>query len=126
MSTEGLPDFQAPSVDVDTKIGDLLLLLEGWDGVAAYPVSADAAGRARSWAAEVCGALPTLRRPAVTPSIDGRVVLEWHSSDRHIDFIVGRDSIEVFYEDEGQGLCWEGSLADSPVDPLAFLAAHNW
>lgn len=112
--------------EVDLEIRDLLFLLEGWDGVAAYPVSTDAVGTARRLAAEICSALPTLQRPTVTPSIDGRVVLEWHRSDCHIDFTVGRGSVEVFYEDEGQGLVWEGPLADSSVDPLAFLSARSW
>ena len=111
---------------VDAEIKELLLLSEGWDGAAAYPVSVEAVSDARELAAKVCAALPGLRPPTVTPSIDGRVVLEWHSPDRHIDFTVGRDSIEVFYEDDEQGLDWDGLLPDSPLDPLAFLAAHSW
>lgn len=111
---------------VDIEIKELLLLPEGWDGAAAFPVSVEAVTSARSLAAEICDALPGLRHPTVTPSIDGRVVLEWHSPIRHIDFTVGRGSIEVFYEDDGQGLGWEGPLADSPLDPLTLLAAHSW
>ena len=111
---------------VDIEIKGLLLLSEGWDGVAAYPVPVEAVSEARALAAEICGALPALRHPTVTPSIDGRVVLEWHSPTRHIDFTVGRDSIEVFYEDEEQGLDWDGLLPDAPLDPLAFLASHSW
>lgn len=155
MSTEGLPDGAAPSASsldesaltlqrmhfaipgslalrsswihaVDIEIKELLLLSEGWDGAAAYPVSVEAVSDARALAAEICNALPALRHPTVTPSIDGRVVLEWHSANRHIDLTVGRESIEVFYEDDEQGLDWDGLLPDSPLDPLAFLAAHNW
>ena len=111
---------------VDIEIKELLLLSDGWDGAAAYPVSIEAVSDARALAAAICNALPALRHPTVTPSIDGRVVLEWHSPIRHIDFTVGRDSIEVFYEDEEQGLDWDGLLPDSPLDPLAFLAAHSW
>ncbi len=111
--------------DVDIEIKELLLLPEGWDGFAAHPVSSDAVDSARELAAAICEALPMLGRPAVTPSIDGRVVLEWHHPDHHIDFTVGRVSIEVFYEDIGKDLSWEGTLADSPVDPLAFLAARS-
>jgi len=111
---------------VDAEIRDLLFLLEGWDGVSAYPVSTDAVDGARRLAAKICDALPDLRRPTITPSIDGCVVLEWHRSDRHIDFTVRRDSIEVFYEDVGQGVGWEGPLADSPIEPLVFLAARSW
>ena len=111
---------------VDIEIKELLLLSEGWDGVAAYPVSTEAVVGARELAAQVCAALPGLQPPTVTPSIDGRVVLEWHSANRHIDFTVGRDSIEVFYQDDEQGLDWDGLLPDSPCDPLAFLAANSW
>lgn len=111
---------------VDVEIKELLLLSEGWDGAAAYLVSVEAVSDARELAAKVCAALPGLRPPTVTPSIDGRVVLEWHSPDRHIDFTVGRDSIEVFYEDDEQGLDWDGLLPDAPLDPLAFIAAHSW
>ena len=118
---------QSPWIhEVDIEIKELLLLAEGWDGTAAYPVSTVAVGDARNLAAEICGALPALRRPTVTPSIDGRVVLEWHSPGRHIDFTIGRDSIEVFYEDEEQGLDWEGPLPHAPLDPLTFLAGHSW
>ena len=111
---------------VDAEIKDLLLLSEGWDGAAAYAVSTEAVSGARRLAAEICEALPALRHPTVTPSIDGCVVLEWHSPDRHIDFTVGRESIEVFYEDDEQGLDWDGPLLSSPLNPLAFLAAHSW
>ena len=111
---------------VDIEIKELLLLSEGWDGTAAYPVSTEAVNDARRLAAEICDALPALRHPTVTPSIDGGVVLEWHSPNRHIDFTVGRESIEVFYEDDEQGLDWDGPLPDSPLNPLTFLAAHNW
>ena len=110
----------------DVEIKELLLLSEGWDGAAAHPVSTEAVVGARELAAEVCAALPGLRPPTVTPSIDGRVVLEWHSSDGHIDFTVGRESIEVFYEDYEQGLDWDGPLPDSPLHPLTLLAAHSW
>lgn len=125
-----LPGSLAPQSSwiraIDVEIKELLLLSEGWDGAAAYPVSTVAVDVARNLAAEICGALPALRRPTVTPSIDGRVVLEWHSSDRHIDLIVGRDLIEVFYEDEEQGLDWEGPLLEAPLNPLTFLAGHDW
>ncbi len=110
---------------VDIEIKELLLLSEGWDGIAAYSVSTDAVDIARRLAAEICEAVPALRRPTVTPSINGRVVLEWHWSDRHVDFTVGRDSIEVFVEDEERCLDWEGPLADCPVDPLVVLATLN-
>ena len=125
-----IPDSVLPQpswIDVvDIEIKELLLLSEGWDGVAAYLVSVEAVSGARRLAAKISEALPLLRRPTVTPSIDGRVVLEWHSPSRHIDFIVGRESIEVFYEDGEQGLDWEGALSESPIDPVAFLAGHNW
>ena len=111
---------------VDIEIKELLLLSEGWDGAAAYPVSIEAVSDARALAAAICNALPALRHPTVTPSIDGRVVLEWHSPGRHIDFTVGRESSEVFYEDDEQGLDWDGPLLESPLNPLAFLAAHSW
>lgn len=125
-----VPDSLAPESswinEVDIEIKELLLLAEGWDGAAAYPVSAEAVSGARTLAAKIGSALPALRRPAVTPSIDGRVVIEWNSSGCHIDFTVGRDLIEVFYEDEEQGLDWDGPLRDAPRDPLALLAAHGW
>lgn len=112
--------------EIDIEIKELLLLSEGWDGAAAYPVSTEAVSGARVLAEEIGRALSALRRPTVTPSIDGRVVLEWHSPNRHIDFTVGRGAVEVFYEDDEQGLGWDGPLLDSPLDPLAFLAAHSW
>ena len=125
-----IPDSRAPRPSwlhrVDIEIKELLLLPEGWDGVAAYLVSAEAVSGARRLAATISEALPRLRRPTVTPSIDGRVVLEWHSPGRHIDFTVGRESIVVFYEDGEQVLDWEGPLSDSPIDPLFFLASHGW
>lgn len=111
---------------VDIEIKELLLLSEGWDGAAAYPVSNEAVSKARRLAAGISEALPDLQPPTVTPSIDGCVVLEWHSPNRHIDFTVGRDSIEVFYEDDTQGLGWDGPLAASPLSPLALLATHDW
>ncbi len=111
---------------VDVEVKELLLLSEGWDGAVAYPVSAEAVDRARRLLAEIGAALPALPRPTVTPSIDGCVVLEWHSSERHIDFTVGRDSIEVFYEDDKQNVGWDGPLAHSSLDPLAFLSVHSW
>lgn len=125
-----IPDSRAPRPswlhEVDVEIKELLLLPEGWDGFAAYLVSAEAVRGARSLAAKISKTLPRLRRPTVTPSIDGRVVLEWHSPSRHIDFTVGRESIEVFYEDGELGQDWEGPLPDSPIEPLIFLAAHTW
>ncbi len=111
---------------VDIEIKELLLLSEGWDGIAAYPVSTEAVDGARRLAARICHAVPGLRRPTVTPSIDGRVVLEWHTANCHIDFTVGRESVEVFYEDDARGLDWDGPLPESPHDPRAFLAAHSW
>lgn len=111
---------------VDVEIKELLLLSEGWDGAAAYPVSVEAVSCARRLLADIGTALPELRQPTVTPSIDGCVVLEWHSVGRHLDFTVGRQSIEVFYEDDEQGSDWEGPLPESPLDPFALLAAHRW
>ena len=125
-----IPDSVAPRPSwihgVDVEIKELLLLSEGWDGVGAYVVSVEAVNGARELAEEISEALPRIRRPTVTPSIDGCVVLEWHSPGRHIDFTVGRESIVVFYEDGELGLDWEGPLPDSPIEPLAFLAGHNW
>ena len=125
-----IPDSGVPRPswihEVDIEIKELLLLPEGWDGVAAYLVSAEAVSEARRLAEEISEALPRLRRPTVTPSIDGRVVLEWHSPSRHIDFAVGRESIDVFYEDGELGQDWEGPLPDSPIKPLIFLASHSW
>lgn len=125
-----IPDSVPPEPSwihgVDIEIKELLLLSEGWDGFAAYLVSFEAVSGARRLAATISEALPRLRRPTVTPSIDGRVVLEWHSPGRHIDFTVGRKSIDVFYEDGRQGVDWEGPLPESPIEPLAFLAGHNW
>ena len=125
-----IPDSRAPGPswlhEVDIEIKELLLLPEGWDGFAAYLVSAEAVREARRLAERINEALPRLRRPTVTPSIDGRVVLEWHSPDRHIDFVAGRESIEVFYEDDKLGQDWEGPLPNSPIEPLSFLAAHSW
>lgn len=110
---------------VDIEIKELLLLSEGWDGIAAYPVSVEAVSDARRLAAQISEALPALRQPTVTPSIDGCVVLEWHSPSRHFDFTVGRASIEVFYEDDERGLAWDGPLPDSPLEPLTLLALHS-
>ena len=127
--TTAVPGSLAPQPSwiraVKSEIRELLLLSEGWDGAAAYPGSAEAVGGTRRLAAEIYLAWPALRHPTVTPSIDGRVVLEWHSSNRHIDFTVGRESIEVFYQDDEQDLEWDGPLLDSPLDPLTVLAAHS-
>lgn len=110
---------------VDNKIFDLLDLAEGWDGEFAYPIMPEAVYNSRKLAYIIGRYYPDLPHPTITPTIDGKVVLEWYTTSHSISFIVGR-TIDIFYRDEAVEIEWEGPLDLSPVHPGAFLREHYW
>lgn len=110
--------------DVQVDIKELLLLNSGWDGTVADPVSLQAVENSRQLIASVHEALPTLRRPVVTPTIDGRVVIEWHSNEAHFDLNVGNVDVLVFCEARDEGIEWEGSAQEIPINPGEFLTRY--
>lgn len=110
---------------IDNKIFDLLDLAEGWDGEFAYQIMPEAVHNARKLADVIGQSYPDLPRPTITPTIDGKVFLEWYTMTHSISFTVGR-TIDVFYIDEAMEIEWEGPLELSPVPPGVFLREHHW
>lgn len=110
--------------DVSMEIKELLLLSEGWDGGVAMSISGAAASIARQLAEQASAVVPRLLRPAVTPTVDGRVVLTWHRHDAHIEVTLSASGAEVFYEVEESGEEWEGELEDSPRNPADLLSQY--
>lgn len=110
---------------VDNKIFDLLDLAEGWDGEFAYRIMPEAVYNSRKLAYIIGQYYPDLPHPTITPTIDGKVVLEWYTITHSISFIIGR-TIDIFYRDEAVEIEWEGPLDLSPVHPGVFLREHCW
>lgn len=110
---------------VDTAILDLLDLAEGWDGEFAYRIMPEAVDQSRKLADAIGKLCLDLPHPTVTPTIDGKVALEWYTKTHSINFTIGR-TIDVFYRDEAVDNEWEGPLDLSPVPPEVFLSEHHW
>ncbi len=109
-----------------SEIKELLLLGRGWDGVAAYPIAPAAVNNAQRLAQKIGQIAPNLPRPTITPTIDGQVVLEWHTDTHYVDFTVGSKAVIVFYNDEAEGIEWEGPLDEAPINLKVFLSEHCW
>lgn len=110
--------------DVQVEIKEFLLLNAGWDGTVAEPISLRAVENSRRIIGALHQALPALKRPVVTPTIDGRVVIEWHSSEAHFDLDIGDADVLVFYEARSEGIEWEGPAPDVPINPEEFLIRY--
>lgn len=112
------------SHDVCIEIKELSLLANGWDGDVASAISASAIELAIQVALQVANLIPQVMRPSVTPTVNGGVVLEWHSAEVHVEISVENQQVGVFYETMDPPDEWEGSLDEAPLNPAAILQRY--
>lgn len=99
------------------QIRNLRWLAAGWDG----PGSPAMRETTLAIACELVGVLaermPDLRPPAIVPTPDAGVFIEWHDLKRSVGFTVrDADDVELCYEDAVRGVEWEGHIGRQPND----------
>jgi hypothetical protein len=92
--TQPAADWVRAALD---RIQDLTTLAPGWDGYAARAIDATVAVEAVRWVLD--HAYPTVPQPAIVPSADGGIQIEWHRGG--VDFEVAINEVEstVYLED---------------------------
>jgi hypothetical protein len=103
-------------VDTIARLNHLLTLESGWDGEQAEEISLDAAARAVDLV--VRAAALSTPAPAIIPSPDGNVQIEWHLGGLDIEIVAQPRSVyEVLFEDQQTSDDWEaeGSLRSAPL-----------
>ena len=73
------------SSSLERSLGELARLESGWDGDEADPVRPETLGAARALLLGLLEAQPSLREPALLPTPDGSIQLEWHDPDRSLE-----------------------------------------
>ena len=70
---------------------------------------------------------PNLRPPAIAPTPDAGVFIEWYDPARSIGFTVrDTDDIELCYEDAAREVEWEGHVGNLANDDwFRILLAHQ-
>ncbi len=107
--------------EVHIQIKELLLLDDAWDGSVAAAIGRQPVETAAAFVTVAAEELPQLRRPYVSPTINGGVNLEWHSADAHFD--VTFESDRWVYA-SAPGFEWEGSLREITPDAVSVLFSH--
>lgn len=101
--------------DASIAIKELLLLSEDWDAEGARAVSQRAVEHAMKLLEPLLDEVPSLRRPAIYPSTDGGVVLDWELDRNHLDLEVTPGGVvEVFYA-LADGPTWGGEVGGEPM-----------
>lgn len=110
-----------------SKVRNLRWLSTGWDGPDSRPISPTAIDMAIGIVGALAEDMPNLTGPTVVPTPYFGVYIEWYSRTCTIAFTINEDStVEVDYEDQDNGLKWEGDLEDTPYDELyRLLSTYN-
>jgi len=96
------------------SVEDLEKLLElppNWDSYGARPIQPAVFLRVVKLLAEI---LETrVPRPAIVPTPQGGIQLEWHRRDADLEILVQPGEVTEVYLEMGNGETWEGPLANS-------------
>ncbi len=118
VSLEGLPK-EGWLRDVKAQIAELLFLDEGWDSSVAAAISGSDVEKAIEWVDIISEAVTEIRRPYVSPTVNGGVNIEWHVADAHFDLTVEDGEVDVYAS--ATGVDWEGPIREIPVEAVAVL-----
>lgn len=100
---------------------ELLLLSEGWDAEGALAVAPRAVEQAMHLLPMLVDAVPTLRRPAIYPSVDGGVFLEWETGDDYLSICFHPDGGGNFFYELADGATWESPADGEPLPIVQVL-----
>jgi hypothetical protein len=99
------------------QIRNLRWLAAGWDGPASPAMRESTLAVACELVAVLAERMPDLKPPAIVPTPDAGVFIEWYDLTRSIGFTVrDADDVELCYEDAVRGVEWEGHLGSQPND----------
>jgi len=120
----GAYDWSWVPVLID-RLRELLRLPRDWDGFGAEAIRTEAALTSALIvnAALVKGA----RFPAIVPTVEGGVQLEWRKGNRHLEIeVLSPYEVGVLYAEDGKAK-WEGSLLNDPasLDELLVRVEHG-
>ena len=109
------------------RIRNLRWLDAGWDGPGSPAMEYGTLAAACRLVEQLAGILPDLQPPAIVPTPDAGVFIEWYDPTHTIGFTV-RDpgDVELCYEDAALGVEWDGHAGHLPNDDwLRILLTHQ-
>ena len=109
------------------QIRNLRWLAAGWDGPGSPAMRESTLALACQLVELLAEGLPDLRPPAIVPTPDAGVFIEWYDPTRSVGFTVrDADYVELCYEDAARGIEWEGHVGSQPNDDWRrILLAHK-
>ena len=109
------------------QIRNLRWLAAGWDGPGSPAMRESTLALACKLVELLAEGLPDLQPPAIVPTPDAGVFIEWYDPTRSVGFTVrDTDYVELCYEDAARGIEWEGHVGSQPNDDWCrILLAHQ-
>ena len=109
------------------QIRNLRWLAAGWAGPGSPAMEDTTLAVASLLVEQLAESLPGLRPPAIVPTPDAGVFIEWYDPTRSVGFTVrDRGYVELCYEDAALGVEWEGHVGNPPnEDWLRILLTHQ-
>lgn len=98
--------------DAVGQINALAYLPAGWNSYGSQVIGAPGALEAVRFL--LAHAFPQISPPAIVPTSDGGIQLEWHRSGLDIEIAFGTGDPGFYIEDHEQSLVVEGSLDEAP------------
>ena len=97
------------------RIRNLRWLGAGWDGPGSPAMEYTTLAAACQLVEQLAETLPDLQPPAIVPTPDAGVFIEWYNPTRSVGFTVrDRSDVELCYEDAALGVEWEGHVRNLP------------
>jgi hypothetical protein len=112
----------------DEKLRLVEALKGGWDGAAAEPVEAESIEAAREMLFTIRSEHAAAQDARVLPIADGRIQLEWHDSDRSLEFEFTRPgwvAIGIDRSDQNAGTKYYTVEIDQ-LDAATVSRAYDW
>ena len=109
------------------RIRNLRWLAAGWDGPGSPAMHESTLGLACQVIELLAESLPDLQPPAIVPTPDAGVFIEWCNPTRSVGFTVrDTDDVELCYEDTAREIEWEGHVGSQPSDDwFQILLTHQ-
>jgi hypothetical protein len=95
------------------RIEELTALARGWDGYDAKPIDATVAVQAVRFVLD--HAYPSVPQPAIVPSADGGIQIEWHRGGIDLEVSISDHESTVYVEDHETGTSEERPAAEATV-----------
>ena len=95
------------------RIEELTALARGWDGYDAKPIDATVAVQAVRFVLD--HAYPTVPQPAIVPSADGGIQIEWHRGGLDFEVSISDHESTVYVADHEQGTSEERPGAEATI-----------